>query len=127
MYEIKLILEPTEFLPWFGRSVAVILISYVAIWLIALVLWRWQVLSKSDPVLRVELGWLIPLCLHSIVLTALVLYLAIDFKELGISLWHLVVFLVPIVFSVVQGLERRTNVDARLKRAIASRKQDARS
>jgi len=105
VYELAEFLEPRVFSTWLLRSLLSIVGSYVVVWFLACVLCRLRMLGRDDTMLRVHVGWLIPLTLHCLAWTVIELFVAMSYVELDISLWYAVIFLVPVIASAVLGSE----------------------
>lgn len=115
MYEIVEFFEPSYVRPWLLKIILLYAISYLAVWAVAFILCRFRWFNEGGVILRVYFGWLVPLTVHSVIFTVFLLASAKYCKELGISLWFCVVYLVPILLSGALGIDFSIKIRGRIK------------
>lgn len=116
MYKIVEFFEPSYISPWLLKIILLYAISYLAIWVVAFILCRFRWSNEGGVILRVYFGWLVPLTLHSIISTVFLIASAKYYKELGISLWFCVVYLLPVFLSGALGINLSTKIRGRIRR-----------
>jgi len=116
MYEIVEFFEPSYGSPWLLKIILLYAVSYLAIWVVAFILCRFRWSNEGGVILRVYFGWLVPLTLHSIIFTFVLLASAEYYKELGISLWFCAVYLLPVFLSGALGVNLSTKIRGRIRR-----------
>jgi hypothetical protein len=101
---------------WIRKFVLVSIISYLVVWGLALIFcWGgWKVGGSEQ--LRVWFAWMIPLILHLSLSGALIVFTAIHFKQLDISLGYSLPFIVLILISGNWAYTLNRKVKERLKR-----------
>jgi len=103
----------TGFGLWSGKMLLLFISSYLVIWLLALVLCR----IVNDAILGVYFGWLLPLTLHAVCVTVLLLSTAIYYKQQDISpgfcFPYLLLFLPA---SAVSGISLSLKIGQRLEK-----------
>ncbi len=117
MYELIELFEPSETVPWLINVILLYAIPYLTVWFIAVILCRLKLFSEDRIIVRVYLGWLFPLCLHTVGSTILLLATAKYYKELGISLWYCMAFLVPVFLSGLLGIDLSNKIRDIFKKA----------
>ena len=113
MYELIEFFEPVKIELWLIKVILLYIASYGIIWICALILCR--LLGGERLVIRVYLGWLFSLSVHSIFFTFFLLTSAKHYKELGISLWFCIPYLIPIFLNGIIGLDILNKIKNSLK------------
>jgi len=116
MYELVELFEPSETVPWLINVILLYAIPYLTVWFTAVILCRLNVFSQDRVIVRVYWGWLIPLCLHTVGSSILLLATAKYYKELGISLWYCMAYLIPVFLSGSLGIDLSNKIRDRVKK-----------
>ena len=100
---------------WTARVLIFILITYLPVWLAALFLCRIRWFITDNLLLRIYFAWLIPLAFHAIFFAFFVVFFLFYSRDWGISYWFSTAYLVPLLITVVGGLNLAAIIRDRLK------------
>ena len=109
--------EPTNGLSiWIQDFTLVFIIPYIVIWFLALILvWvGWK--AGGDNQLRVYFAWMIPFILHLILSGVVIIFTAIHFRQLGISLGYAIPYILLILISWNCAYTLNSKVKERIKK-----------
>lgn len=118
MTNIMEFFEPSKMTSWFLKVTIFLLLSYIAVWLVAIFLDRLRLFGRDDAILKLSFAWLIPLTLHCVALLIFELALALSFRKLNISLWYCTVFIIPIFLSAFLGMDHVNEIDDRITKIL---------
>lgn len=92
--------EPTKgFNIWLGKFILITVGSYLVVWILALILCRVRWIAANDNQLRIHFAWMVPFILHLILSGVVIIFTAIHFKQLGISLGYSIPYMLLILIS----------------------------
>ena len=92
--------EPTNgFNIWLGKFIIISVGSYLAVWLLAFIFCRVRWIDADDNQLRVYFAWMIPFILHLILSGVVIIFTAIHFKQVDISLGYSIPYLLLTLLS----------------------------
>lgn len=116
MQRIVEFFEPVEIQPWLVKIVVLFLASYFFIWIVALILSRISWFAREDAILKIYFGWLTPFTLNTLFAMLLLLFSAVYYKELDISLWYCLPFLLLAVISSMFAFGLIGNISERIEK-----------
>lgn len=109
--------EPTNGLSiWIGKFILISIISYLVTWLIAFILCQVGWTVSGDNQLGVYFAWMGPFMLHLILSGVVILFTAIHFKQLGISLGYSIPYMLLILISWNCAYTLNSKVKERIKK-----------
>ncbi|MCU7805436.1 MAG: hypothetical protein KZQ96_19770 [Candidatus Thiodiazotropha sp. (ex Lucinoma borealis)] len=111
------VLDPAELQVWLLAIGAFYAASYLAIWLVTVVLSRFAILSNSRPSVSLYFGWSVPLSLHTILCAFIVVWSAKYYRDLDISLGYCSAFFAPMLFSGLLAIKSIRKLQERLRQA----------
>lgn len=92
-------LEPSALLPWLGRTVLLILLTYTILWLVSLILSRLGSRESGDPVMQAYLGLMVPTGFHFLFWASILVGSLARFQGLGLSSWYGVPYTLPVILD----------------------------
>ncbi len=115
MYGLVEFFEPTYITAWLLKICMLYAASFFAVWVIAFIMSRIAWLTKGGIILRVYFAWIIPLTLLAVLSTIFLLVTATYYRELGISLWYCLAYLLIVFLSGIIGIDLSMKIRGRIR------------
>jgi hypothetical protein len=108
--------EPVEAGTWILRVILLYVLSYITLWVLAFILSRFKYHKAGGAIFNVYLGWLIPFTMHSVFFVGFLLLSAKYYKDMGLSLWYCLIYLIPVFLDGFLGIDLSRKIRERLKK-----------